>query len=192
MLTYTTAYLMFGTFSALSRFANEQQWMLLGVVFFNTFLVPAGVTWLTQGNMQLERQSDRSYPILFGALLHGITWYFVYQYNLPAFYSGFFLAVTLSLVLGVAVNLAYRISFHTIGAGLLAGLFVGLQAGDPIDYRPEMMVAFLLAGMVASARWALGAHKPGQLLTGFVLGAGLAIALVMTGGLDGIVNVILP
>ena len=178
MLTYCTAYLMFATFSPLSRYETTQQFMLLGVVFFNTFVVPAAVTWFTQANLELTEQRERTQPILFGALLHGITWYFLYTNRLPAFYSGLFLAATISLVLGVAINLRYRISFHAVGMGLVAGLFLGLSWSEPHNYHHELMGAFVLSGMVLSARWALGAHAPHQMLTGWLVGAGLAMFLV--------------
>jgi len=102
--------------------------------------------------------------------------------DIPVFIPIFILGAIASMVIAMVINLKWKISLHMIGiggfCGGLAALFILTQEGSPV----YLAFAFILAGVLGTARLLLEAHTSMQILAGFMLGftveLGLALSVV--------------
>jgi membrane-associated phospholipid phosphatase len=57
-----------------------------------------------------------------------------------------------------------------IGIGGLIGTFFGMSSFLLVDLRFPIIVCFIIAGLIGTARLSLGSHHPAQLYGGFFIG----------------------
>ena len=66
-----------------------------------------------------------------------------------------------------------------IGMGGIIGSIIGISERLTIDLNNILIVLFLLAGLVGSARLYLNAHNPAQVFVGFLLGSSCVLFLIL-------------
>lgn len=127
--------------------------------------------------MFIEDQRERNWPLALTAIIYGGAAYLLRTRMVPAFLQLFILGAIAAMIIAMLVNLRWKISLHMIGIGGLCGgltiLYYYTQEGDPL----YLALAFLLAGVLGTARLLLNAHTPLQILAGFVLGFGTELGL---------------
>lgn len=145
-------------------------------VMFTTLFLPLFVVALCRAlgfvsSFQLRSQKDRIIPYVACTTFYFWTYFaFRRQGVAPPFFNAFFLGVFIAIVIGMVANTYVKISMHTIGWGGVVGFLLMLMIGLNMNISLALMIAFLLTGIVGTARLILGAHTPAEIYTGFILG----------------------
>ena len=79
----------------------------------------------------------------------------------------------------IGINLRTKISLHAAGTGILTGYFCAFAAQQLQFNYLLLLLAFLVSGLVISARLALNKHTPFQVYLGWLLGFLIAFACNM-------------
>ena len=162
-----------------------QMWLIIGVVVASTLALPllSVLIMLRFGKIStiyMEDKRERNWPLLQTAIVYAAAFYVLK--DIPVFIPIFILGAIASMVIAMVINLKWKISLHMIGiggfCGGLAALFILTQEGSPV----YLAFAFILAGVLGTARLLLEAHTSMQILAGFMLGftveLGLALSVV--------------
>ncbi|WP_031530840.1 hypothetical protein [Dyadobacter crusticola] len=154
---------------------------LLTLLFLNTFVAPAVVTYyfMKMGvitNLYVDDVNERRLPYLATVIIYGLaTYLFGWQLQpvgeMAPQISVILASVTLSLVIVTCVSYFWKISAHATGIGGMIALLAGLMIRfDEAALLNPLLIAILLAGLLLSARLQLNAHSPGQVFAGFLCG----------------------
>lgn len=164
---------------------------LILVVFFSTFFIPAfGILMMKSLGMiqsfEMRERQERIGPFILTGVFY--TWMFrVFLDNsaIPIAYTTFVLGSVLGLFVCFVINTLYKISLHALGMGGLVGMVVitmwmfsdsvftmllpfwGLVQ---VSMNLVLMIVLFLAGLVGTSRLLLGAHRPMELYSGFLIG----------------------
>jgi hypothetical protein len=156
------------------------------LIFLDTFIIPVVAVFIMArlnmiNSLMMREKSERIGPLLLVMVLYfWIYWNFNQSNQTPIIFNAFLLGVIISLVVAFVINLLDKISLHATGMGGLVGACVillgffgdeGIVVGRVVLGLPLLLLlAVLLAGLVGSARLALGAHDRLQLYVGYSLG----------------------
>ncbi|HRI59905.1 MAG TPA: hypothetical protein PK228_09280 [Saprospiraceae bacterium] len=192
VLTYVLLLLMaVNPYAFSARSLTDKSAMILLISVFSTsFVLPAFGTALMKPlglikTLQMEDKLDRTGPYI----LTGIFYLWLYK-NLdstgqaPALFNSFVLGATIGLFFAFFINIFTKISAHAVGMGGMVamllmtdraweGAAIGLPAfGGAIQLSLNAVLALtaVLAGLVGTARLALGAHKPADMYRGYAAG----------------------
>ena len=83
---------------------------------------------------------------------------------------GYLIACALIIFSVLLINFYSKVSIHMATLGALCGLVASSVWVAPIDIRWLLLFFILISGLVASARYSLGAHSIFQLYLGYVYG----------------------
>ena len=133
-------------------------------------------------SIMMHDKQERIGPLLMVMIIYFWIYYNLSQNNdTPTIFSAFLLGVVISLAVGFVINVIEKISLHGIGMGGLVGMMMiaawffrgegfDLAGGVTLSVGVATLVVVLLAGLVGSARLALGAHDKFQLYAGYLVG----------------------
>ena len=159
--------------------------LLLLMIFLYTFVIPLVSIFIMLklemvDSLQLEDRMQRIGPLMLVMILYFWVYYNFSQDNdTPPAFSAALLGVVLSLAIAFAINVVDKISLHGVGMGGLVGMAMittglfggGVElAGWTIGAGLLTLMITLLAGLVGTARLALGAHTTTQLYSGYLVG----------------------
>lgn len=166
------------------------RWIMLGMLFFTTFIIPGlgAYTMVRTGQLdsvEMNRREQRGLPLLFTGLCYALTAYLLHRES--GFDSIFYFVMVIiaaSVFYTFVVSLFWKISAHAVGMGGGLGLLLILNrlVPDAMMMVPIALV-LLLGGAVISARLSLHKHTPAQVYTGFASGLLLALTAAFTMGL---------
>ncbi|QNM87130.1 hypothetical protein H9W90_13735 [Polaribacter pectinis] len=159
-----------------NSFGSNQKLAILGLIFVTTYLIPLFVLILFKKlklikSFKAESISERKIPIivmivlfyLLGNTLQGIP-------NLRDL-GLLFYATSLGLVF-IYLFFAFKIkaSIHLLSIGISIGFFMVLGIIYSQSFLIVIVIAFILSGLLGSARLHLKAHKPKEVYLGFLFG----------------------
>ena len=149
--------------------------IILLTVLVLTCLMPVLSSYLLlkRGGVQsmlMENKSERTLPFIFTILYYITCFYFLQKIPVPSFIRVLILGATCSIAVALIVNFFWKISVHMIGMGGLCGALYALSVVLYGNFQLEIIAAFILSGIVATARLQSQAHSPAQLYTGFTAG----------------------
>lgn len=132
-------------------------------------------------SVMMAEKSERIGPLLLVMVLYFWVYYNLSQSNdVPTIFSTFLLGVVIALAIAFVINVMDKISLHTVGMGGLVGMLMitmGLFGANGIAFGGVtvglgllLLGGVLLAGIVGSARLALGAHDSVQIYAGYIVG----------------------
>lgn len=132
-------------------------------------------------SIHMEDRMERIGPLLLVMVLYFWVYYNFSQSNdVPTIFSAFLLGVVVALAVSFAINVLDKISLHAVGMGGLTGMVMismalfgseGLHFGAlRISLGLLVILVVLMAGLVGSARLAMGAHTKIQVYTGYLVG----------------------
>lgn len=132
-------------------------------------------------SVMMPEKTERIGPLLLVMVLYFWVYYNLSQNNdIPTIFSAFLLGVVMALAVAFVINVMDKISLHTVGMGGLVGMLMitmGLfgangivMGGFTVGLGLLLVVGVVLAGLVGSARLALGAHDKVQIYTGYIVG----------------------
>jgi len=146
---------------------------VIPVIVVFTMLVPLGILFALQAvgqlsDIEMRVRSERTRVYLCCAASYSLgLWLFI------ALGTAWPLTALMALLLPSALVLAllnqwWKVSIHTTTLAGLATLGIGVFGTAALPF-------VLVVPLAAWARWAAGAHTPGELLTGIVVGAGSGV-----------------
>lgn len=179
MATYLCAVVLFHGPAELVQYSESLKWLLLGLVFITTFLMPAmALVFLRQTgvikDLTLPERKDRFLPFLISlASYGGSAFYFFSKLPQVMLLPAIMVAICFAVLFTLLTTFFYKISAHATGIGGLTGALLSLQQLFPESaFFYPLLVAVMVWGLTLSARLALQAHSPGELLAGSVIGFG--------------------
>ncbi|MBL7892668.1 MAG: phosphatase PAP2 family protein [Bacteroidia bacterium] len=154
----------------------ELQNALYVVVFIATFVFPvlSSILLLIMGrikSLEMESPEERRIPYLLTAIYYSLGYYMLTtKVPLPEQINLILLGANISVVLTMLINIKWKISAHTIGIGGLIGTLLGFGHQLQVNVINELILAFLIAGLIGYARLRLHAHTQSQVYVGYLVG----------------------
>ncbi len=161
----------------------KEKALTFGRAFINYTFFPIISVLLLRGlqlikSIKLETQKDRIIPFIICNIWYFWIW-FVWRGlpGVPHFLVVFAMGIFLASSIGLLANIYIKISMHGIAMGT-ATAFLALLTVDPSSSNITIFLAlaFLLTGLVGTARLILKAHTPKEYYFG--LGTGLLSILI--------------
>jgi len=158
---------------------------LLMMVLYTAVIPMISVLLMVALNMvnsvMMEEKTERIGPLLLVMVLYFWVYYNLSNSNdVPTIFSTFLLGVVIALALAFVINVLDKISLHTVGMGGLVGMLMitmglfganGIEVGDyTVGLGVLLIVGVVIAGLVGTARLALGAHDNVQIYAGYLVG----------------------
>jgi hypothetical protein len=149
--------------------------VLLQFFIYYTFF-PLMTTLLSKAlgfiqSVYLKTQKDRILPYIVCEIFYFWAWYVFknvhFQKEVVMFALGVFLACSMGLIL----NSYMKISMHTIALGVVCTFFLLAGMFTTANYGFYIAVAFLIAGITATARLIDSNHTQKEIYSGFFAGA---------------------
>ncbi|TSA26638.1 MAG: hypothetical protein D4R67_07435 [Bacteroidetes bacterium] len=154
----------------------QMKLLVAGTVLVTTFIFPLFILFLLFRmkiitSFYLPRREERIFPLIILAIFYYLTFYLMKDIYLPRYFQLFILGATLLTIITMLITLGYRISMHMTAWGGVAGLFLGMSLVSGGYSLLMLIAAILLAGLTGSARLKLKAHQPGEIYSGWLMGA---------------------
>lgn len=173
---YVIAFLVYVHPSAFSGFdATDKQkvvlMMSINLVFFPLLAVVLLKALGFISSIFMATQRDRIIPYI----ACGIFYFWAYtvirnQEEYPRLLAAFLFGLFLSVSLALIENIYTKVSMHAIGAGGVLGFMIMLALRGDMPMAGYLAASFLLAGLVCTARLALGKHTTAEVYLGLFSG----------------------
>ena len=173
---YAISFLVFIHPSYFTGFSEKRKIMTVVISTVNLVLFPLLSVLLLKAvgfidSIFLRTRKDRIIPYM----ACGIFFFWAYtvfnkQTFYPAILSSFILGVFLAASAALIANIYFKISMHAIGVGGLIGLCVVVANGNTMLMTWPLSAAFLLAGIVCTARLIVSDHSQKDIYFGLALG----------------------
>ena len=119
----------------------------------------------------LKTQKDRIIPYVACGVYYFWMWYVLRnQPQFPSYLTMLSLAIFLSSSIGLIANSFIKVSMHAISQGVMICFILLLGFRTDINFGPYIAVAFLIAGMVSTARLINDDHAPIEVYAGLLIG----------------------
>lgn len=156
---------------------EEAKSSLLFVIFVFTATFPALSSYMlyrtgTISSLHMSNRNDRFLPMLFTSVIYlAVTYLFINQLRFGQVLVLGISSITASIIILSVITFFWQISAHSVGVGGVTGFMIALNYHYP-DHQLIYPIALMivLSGLVASARLALNAHTPAQIVAGYMLG----------------------
>jgi len=156
---------------------QEARWSLLLLIVVTTLLIPLlSVIGMRMTSLipdiYMVTKRERVLPFSLVSLFYLITaGFFYFKLNVDPLFVHSLIVITICVLILTFITMFWRISAHVTGlAGLLAIIIVLSLKFTASSLLYPLIAAVLVCGAVSSARLYLDAHKPLEILGGFVLG----------------------
>lgn len=133
-----------------------------------TILVAKGLGFVQ--SIYLKEQKDRIIPYVATGLFYFWIWYVFKNHYYPKPVVMFSLAIFLSSSLGLMVNSYLKVSMHALSMGVLMTIALIMGFSTYQNYGPFIAIAFLVAGLVCTARLVLSGHTAKEIYVGLACG----------------------
>jgi hypothetical protein len=135
-----------------------------------TVLLAKGLGFIQ--SIYLKTQKDRIIPYVVCGIYYFWMWYVLKnQPEFPKHFVMLSLAIFIASFLGLTANSFIKVSMHAISLGVMATFMLLLAFLTDVNYGFYITVAFLLAGIVSTARLVNADHHPVEVYAGLILGA---------------------
>ena len=143
--------------------------MALGTLVFPLMMLPI----IQYRNLLRSEQSgsrgEQLVPQAIILVLYMITYVYFKRLPVSKVIHAYALSVTITLFLLVIINLKMKVSMHLAALGGISGLIIALIFLYQTPLQGFLLLSFLAAGLLGSARLAMGDHWR-DVLSGFVMG----------------------
>jgi hypothetical protein len=169
-------FIIFNSGTYLSFVSFEAQRVIYVTVMLATFILPISLLPLflqfriiQSFNMQTAR--ERLFPLIVTAAFNYLGLILLRKMGLSGVINNFLIASLLALAMSTIITVFWKISLHMLGIGGIVGLIIALAIRYNLDLTLYLTLIVIIAGITATARLYLGAHKPTQIYAGFLLGS---------------------
>lgn len=163
----------------LRLFSDRTDWqrtlIFLQFFIYYTFF-PLMTTLLSKAlgfvqSVHLKTQKDRIIPYIVCEIFYFWAWYVFKNMQFPKEIVLFALGVFLACSLGLIVNSYIKISMHTISVGVLCTFLLIASTMSLANFGFYISIAFLIAGVTATARLIDSNHTQKEIYFGFFAGS---------------------
>ena len=174
---YIVAFLIFLHPDAFTGFSMEMKMRTLLIIVLNIVFFPLLSVFLLRtlgfiSSIYLKSQRDRIIPYIASGIFY--FWAYIVFRGQPE-YSNllvfFLLGVFLVSSAGLMANIYFKISMHGLAMGGMLGFFLILSVAGLITFAWPLLLAFVLTGLVGTARLMVSTHKPADYYYGVLFGA---------------------
>lgn len=145
--------------------------VLVTCIIFPLLVVVLAKTLKFVDSVQLRDPRERIIPYVGTIIFYFWAFYtFIREGVSPDFFNAFFLGIFIAIVISFVANSFVKISMHTVGWGGVIGFLLAIMWGMGMNVSVPLALAFLLAGVAATARLVLSAHTPAEIYLGFMVG----------------------
>jgi hypothetical protein len=165
--------------SALYPVSIEQQYLFIIFVVFVTFFFPVLILSFLKmfgaiSSFTLENRKERILPFFCMAIIYAGTMYPLIarnRINVDDNLFKFLIIIECLVLMAALITIFYKVSIHAMGSMGVVGILIPLNiASDNQLIFVATLIAFVVAGIVMSARLQLNAHTPRQVLIGALAG----------------------
>jgi membrane-associated phospholipid phosphatase len=149
------------------------------LIFCVTFVLPAlniGIfkTFGSIRSFAMEERQERIIPFSFITILYGVITYLFYSRTRVSLNDNllkFLLIIDILVLIATIVTIFYKVSVHSMSIWGFIGIILPLNkvSEDGALFFPTI-IAFVIAGLVMTARLQLNAHTPREVMVGSMLG----------------------
>lgn len=167
------------------RFSSEYFNAVYLCIAFNLVVIPLSLSFYMkkQGMIQslkMEKVEERVLPYGVTSMFYLITYFLLSKIQFPNLYLAIFLAASAAVVcLLILAFFKQKVSAHLTGLGGICGLLIVVNQFLGIDTIPLFVLFLLLSGILAAARLKLNAHNGFQVLSGFLIGFGTQLVILL-------------
>lgn len=163
----------------------EYQLTMLGFIFNFTFLLPFLIIYFLYSrkmisSLKIPSREERIVP--FGIITICYTLLvFLFNYKLPSLYifTQIMATIAITQALCTIITTKFKISIHATALSGMLGVLIALELNlTELDLLFPILIILLLLGASMTARLALNAHTPKQVLYGSLLGFGLNFGFI--------------
>lgn len=173
---YAVAFLVYVHPSFFVGFSASGKLQTVFITFINLVAFPLLTVVLLKAlgfidSVFLQSRRDRIIPYM----ACGIFFFWAYtvfkkEGSYPPVMASFILGVFLTASAGLLANIYFKISMHAMGVGGLLGLFMVLAYYNSMLMTWPLALAFILAGLVCTARLLVSSHSERDIYMGIVVG----------------------
>lgn len=154
---------------------EKAKWMVLGLVFITTFLLPLILTWifgkLARKAMKYDQDDERNMQLSMASVFYLLCYYLLSSVKFSPVFNLFVLGFSILIILVLVVNFYWKISVYMVACGALAGALTGISISYSIDLLPQIISVLLVSGITGYSRLKQQTHSPEQVYTGFAVGS---------------------
>jgi hypothetical protein len=130
-------------------------------------------------SIYLKTQKDRIIPYVACGIFYFWIWYVFRNQGVAPQVVMFALAVFLASSAGMIVNSFMKVSMHALSVGVMATYVLLLGFTSYQSFGPFISIAFLITGLVCTARLIHSDHSPGEIYVGLLIGTLAQIVAAM-------------
>jgi len=175
LITLYSFLLIFISGSYITYLPSSIKLIMLIVIFFNTLLIPIISLFILKRlglikSFHMEKHRERIVPIIITSIPYFFTLYLMARLPVPQVLLKIIESGVLVLLVAALISYWWKISLHLMGIGGLSGFLLASATQNYFSALPLIMIVFVVAGLLASARLKNGDHKPAQVYTGYLVG----------------------
>ena len=159
-------------------FAGLDDWGKLGnllQIFVNCTFLPLVSVLLLKGlkfidSVYLKTQKERIIPYMISMIFYFWNWYAFKNNHGAVEMQSLSMAIFNASVLGFLANISLKVSMHAIALGVMSTFLSLLAFNDTTNLTAYLSVAFLLTGIVCTARLIVTDHSSKEVYLGLLIG----------------------
>lgn len=160
----------------------KYRYIIVAFVFLTTFVLPSLIIFILLKvgkikSLEMHSRQERIIPLIIIAAAFYSTYYMLKQTSLTGIMALFMIGATMLVLISLVINYISKISLHMTAWGGMFGVFLGFAISHNYNLTAILFAILLILGVVGSARLKLDAHRPVQVYSGFLLGAGIMVLL---------------
>jgi len=161
--------------SYVSFLPSDVKKIILLVVGANTLglpliMMPLFIKFKVINSFAMETNKERILPLTFTLIPYILSVYFLIKLPIPFIITSFMLGASIAVALCLIISYWWKISIHLVGIGGIIGFLISFSIRLYTNILPLLIIFVIAAGLLASSRLFLKAHKPLQVYLGFLLG----------------------
>ncbi len=158
---------------------------IYAILFLNLVLAPLLISVYLKrkkviSSLEMPEIKERQIPYLCSSIFYGLTYYLLEKVNFPPLYLSIFKACCIAVLLLFLLSLVQlKTSAHLTAIGGICGMLIVVSISLQLELTLLLILFIMLAGVVATSRYALKAHTFMELLAGYSIGMGAQLVLLL-------------
>ena len=153
--------------------------MVLGTLVFPLIMLPILYYRNLVSNYNDATREEKMIPQIIILVLYIITFVYFNRLPLSRVIHAYVLSCAVVLLLIILLNLRFHLCIHSAALGGLTGLIIALIFLYESPLQGVLILSLLAGGITGSSRLALGTHRWGGVLTGYLLGFSVVLLTVL-------------
>lgn len=153
-------------------------WIIYGIVFFNTLLLPYLFYNFIQKKNALKPNGQKKtilYSLGFNLYSYVLVAILIKYFGLGMYMESFFYAMVIITLVALVVSFFWKISLHMLGMGGILGFVLSYILLFNINTLSVFIIVLFFASIVAAARLMLQEHTSAQIYAGLLTGVALSM-----------------